>query len=50
MVVLLTAVADNVQSTAYTHMDGKSTLADDYIAKPIDLDKLTEIVRDNLGR
>jgi two-component system alkaline phosphatase synthesis response regulator PhoP len=50
MVVLLTAVADNVQSTTYTHMDGKSTLADDYIAKPIDLDKLAEIVRDNLGR
>ena len=50
MVVLLTAVADNVPSTSYTHLDGKSTLADDYIAKPIDLDKLSEIVRDNLAR
>lgn len=48
LVVLLTAVADAVTSTSYTHMGGKSTLADDYIAKPIDLDKLVEIVRENL--
>ncbi len=49
-VVLLTAVADNVSTTSYTHHDGKSTPADDYIAKPIDLDRLMDIVRDNLGR
>jgi two-component system, OmpR family, alkaline phosphatase synthesis response regulator PhoP len=49
-VVLITAVADNVSSTSYTHHDGKSTPADDYIAKPMDLDKLMEIVRDNLVR
>jgi DNA-binding response OmpR family regulator len=48
VVVLLTAVADSVPSTNYTHMDGKTTLADDYIPKPIDLDKLMEIVKDNL--
>jgi two-component system, OmpR family, alkaline phosphatase synthesis response regulator PhoP len=30
--------------TSYTHMDGKNTLADDFIPKPIDLDKLMEIV------
>jgi len=47
-VVLLTAVADAVTSTNYTHLDGKNTLADDYIPKPIELDKLMEIVRDNL--
>ena len=47
-VVLLTAVADAVSSTSYTHMDGKNTLADDYVPKPIDLDKLVEIVADNL--
>ncbi len=47
-VLLLTAVADAVPSTTYTHMDGKTTLADDFIPKPIDLDKLMEIVRDNL--
>jgi len=47
-VILLTAVADAVSKTSYTHMDGKNTLADDYIPKPIDLDKLMEIVQDNL--
>ena len=47
-VLLLTAVAEAVPHTTYTHMDGKSTLADDYIPKPIDLDNLMEIVRDNL--
>lgn len=49
-VVLLTAVAENVKSSRYTHQDGKSTPADDYIAKPIDLDRLMEVVRDNLVR
>jgi two-component system, OmpR family, alkaline phosphatase synthesis response regulator PhoP len=48
IVVLLTAVADAVSSTNYTHMGGKTTLADDYVPKPIDLDKLMEIVGDNL--
>ena len=49
IVVLLTAVADSVTSTNYTHMDGKTTLADDFIPKPIDLDKLMSIVKDNLS-
>ena len=48
VVVLLTAVADAVTSTNYTHMEGKSTLADDYIPKPIELDRLMEIVKDQL--
>lgn len=48
VVVLLTAVAEAVSETNYTHMDGKSTLADDFIPKPIDLDRLMEIVADNL--
>ncbi len=48
IVVLLTAVADAVTSTNYTHMDGKNTLADDYIPKPIELDRLMEIVKDQL--
>jgi DNA-binding response OmpR family regulator len=47
-VVLLTAVADAVTSTSYTHMDGKTTLADDFIPKPIELDKLVEMVKENL--
>ncbi len=45
-VVLLTAVADSVKTTSYTHYNGKTTQADDYIPKPIDLDKLMEIVND----
>jgi len=48
IIVLLTAVADAVTSTNYTHWGGKTTLADDFIPKPIDLDKLMEIVTDNL--
>ncbi len=45
-VVLLTAVGSAVTSTSYTHRDGRTTLADEYIPKPVDLDKLMEIVRD----
>ena len=47
-VVLLTAVADAVTSTSFTHMDGKTTLADDFIPKPIELDRLMEMVKENL--
>lgn len=47
-VILLTAVTEAISSTNYTHMGGKTTLADDFIPKPIDLDKLMEIVKDNL--
>lgn len=48
-VVLLTAVVDNLPTTSYTHHSGKTTLADDFIPKPIDLDKLVGIVQENLG-
>ena len=48
IVVLLTAVADAVTSTSFTHMDGKTTLADDFIPKPIELDRLMEMVKENL--
>ena len=44
-VVLLTAVGSAVTSTNYTHRGGRTTLADEYIPKPIDLDKLMEIVK-----
>ncbi len=46
-VVMLTAVADSVKTTSYTHHDGKTTLADDYVPKPIVLDALMEIVGDH---
>ncbi len=48
VVVLLTAVADAVTSTSFTHMDGKTTMADDFIPKPIELDRLMEMVKENL--
>ena len=48
VIVLLTAVTEAIKSTNYTHMGGKTTLADDFVPKPIDLDKLMEIVQDNL--
>jgi len=48
VVILLTAVAEAVSSTNYTHLDGKNTLADDYVPKPINLETLMEIVSDNL--
>lgn len=48
-VVLLTAVGSAVTSTNYTHRGGRTTLADEYIPKPIDLDKLMEIVKDYMG-
>jgi two-component system alkaline phosphatase synthesis response regulator PhoP len=45
-IIMLTAVGDAVKTTNYTHHDGKTTLADDYIPKPIDLDALMNIVDD----
>jgi DNA-binding response OmpR family regulator len=47
-VILLTAVGEAVPSTKYTHMDGKTALADDFIAKPIDMDELMEIIKQTI--
>jgi CheY-like chemotaxis protein len=49
-VVLLTAVVENLPTTSYTHHSGRTTPADDFIPKPIDLDKLMDIVKENLMR
>ena len=43
-VVLLTAVGEAVPTTRYSHADGMSTEADDYIPKPIDTEGLWEVV------
>lgn len=43
-VILLTAVGSAVPSTTYTHQDGMKVQADDYVPKPVDLDKLAELV------
>jgi two-component system, OmpR family, alkaline phosphatase synthesis response regulator PhoP len=48
-VILLTAVGEAVPSTNYTHMDGKTALADDFIPKPIDMDELMEIIKEHIG-
>jgi DNA-binding response OmpR family regulator len=43
-VVLLTAVGEAVPTTKYTHADGMSTEADDYIPKPIDTEGLWDVI------
>jgi CheY-like chemotaxis protein len=48
-VILLTAVGAAVPSTSYTHKDGMTTLADDYVPKPIDLDSLMDLVAEYAG-
>ncbi|MBW2092627.1 MAG: response regulator [Deltaproteobacteria bacterium] len=47
-VVLLTAVGDQVTSSRYTHAEGMSTEADDYIPKPIETEYLWSVVSDFL--
>lgn len=44
-VILLTAVASHVTSTRYSHADGMSTEADDYIAKPASAEEITQSIR-----
>ena len=44
-IVLLTAVASHVTSTRYSHRDGMSTEADDYIAKPASAEEIMESIK-----
>lgn len=44
-IVLLTAVADHVSSTRYSHFDGMSTQADDYLPKPASAEDICESVK-----
>jgi two-component system alkaline phosphatase synthesis response regulator PhoP len=44
-IILLTAVASHVTSTRYTHRDGMSTEADDYLAKPASAEQITESIK-----
>jgi two-component system alkaline phosphatase synthesis response regulator PhoP len=44
-IVLLTAVASRVTSTRYSHHDGMSTEADDYIAKPASSEDIIESIK-----
>jgi len=43
-IILLTAVGEAVQTTTYTHADGMSMEADDYIPKPVDTQSLVTAV------
>ncbi len=44
-IVLLTAVASHVTSTRYSHADGMSTEADDYLAKPASAEQITDSIK-----
>jgi two-component system alkaline phosphatase synthesis response regulator PhoP len=48
-IVLLTAVASHVTSTRYSHADGMSTEADDYIAKPASAEDITRSIKSLTG-
>lgn len=48
-IVLLTAVASHVSSTRYSHSDGMSTEADDYLPKPASAADITESIKGLLG-
>jgi len=44
-IVMLTAVADHVGSTRYSHSDGMSMEADDYLPKPASAEEITDSIR-----
>lgn len=48
-IVLLTAVAEHVGSTRYSHADGMSTEADDYLPKPASAEEITSSIKGLLG-
>lgn len=49
-VIMLTAVADHVTSTRYSHYDGISMEADDYIPKgPDSIEQIIQSIRDMLA-
>lgn len=43
-IILLTAVGEAVSTTTYTHAEGLSTEAEDFIPKPVDAKTLVEAV------
>lgn len=48
-IILLTAVADHVTSTRYSHYDGMSMEADDYLPKPASAEEITASIKRLLG-
>jgi len=47
-IVMLTAVGDHVGSTTYSHFDGMSMEAEDYLPKPASAEEILESVRNLL--
>ena len=43
-IILLTAVGEAVSTTTYTHAEGMSTEAEDFIPKPVDAPTLVEAI------
>lgn len=48
-IIMLTAVADHVSSTSYSHHDGLSMEADDYLPKPASAEEISDRVKNLLG-
>ncbi|MBI9074352.1 MAG: response regulator [Desulfatibacillum sp.] len=48
-IIMLTAVASHVTSTRYSHYDGMSMEADDYIPKPASAEEITAAIQRVLG-
>ncbi len=44
-IIMLTAVADHVGSTRYSHADGMTMEADDYLPKPASAEEISESVK-----
>ncbi len=48
-IVMLTAVADHVSSTRYSHYDGLSMEAEDYLPKPASAEDITQSIKSLLN-
>ena len=48
-ILMLTAVADHVTSTRYSHFDGMSMEADDYLPKPASAEEITDSIKSLLN-
>ncbi len=48
-ILMLTAVADHVTSTRYSHFDGMSMEADDYLPKPASAEEITDSLKSLLN-
>jgi two-component system alkaline phosphatase synthesis response regulator PhoP len=48
-ILMLTAVADHVTSTRYSHYDGMSMEADDYLPKPASAEEITDSIKSLLN-